>query len=123
MNQSPKDIVMAYQRALGSQDYKTARSYMSDVFSFKGPLASHDKPEGLLEDLKNLHSIVKGMEMKKIFVDGDDVCLLYNLITTTPPATSFTAEWYHVQGGKISSINVVFDARPYAAMFESRRQM
>ena len=59
--------------------------------------------------------------MKKVFVDGDDVCLLYNLNTSDPPLSSFTCEWYHVQGGKIASIKVVFDARPFAAMFEKRK--
>ena len=116
-----KDVVMAYQRALGQQDYKAARSYMAnDRFSFKGPLASHETPEGLLKDLEQLHHIVKGVDMKKVFVDGDDVCLLYDLITKEPPMESFTCEWYHVSGGKIQSLRVVFDARPFAAMFEKR---
>jgi ketosteroid isomerase-like protein len=117
-HQSAKDIVLSYQRALGNQDYKTASSYLRDDLSFRGPLASHDKPEPLLKDLEQLHHIVKGVEMKKLFVDGDDVCLLYDLQTTV--ATSFTCEWYHVQDGKITSIRVIFDARPFAAMFENR---
>jgi hypothetical protein len=118
-----KEVVMAYQNALGKQDYKAARSYMSDEhFSFKGPLASHDKPEGLLKDLEQLHHIVKRVEMGKIFVDGNDVCLLYDLITTTPATSSFTCDWYHVENEKIASIRVVFDARPYAAMFEQRNR-
>jgi hypothetical protein len=121
VEQSAKEIVLAYQRALGNQDYKSALSYMRDDLSFRGPLASHDKPEALLKDLEQLHHIVKGVDMKKVFVDGDDVCLLYDLITTNPPATSFTCEWYHVMDGKIGSIRVTFDARPYAAMFEKRR--
>jgi hypothetical protein len=118
---SAKEIVMSYQKALGSQNYESARSYMADEdFSFKGPLASHDKPEGLLKDLEHLHSIVKGVNMQKIFAEGDDVCLIYELITSAPPATSLTCDWYHIEKGKIKSIRVVFDARPYAAMFESR---
>lgn len=118
---SAKDIVLDYQRSLGKQDYKAARSYMSDDFSFQGPLATHDKPEGLLKDLEQLHHIVKGVDMKKIFAEGDDVCLLYDLITTNPPVNSFTCEWYHVKDGKIASIRVVFDARPFAAMFANRQ--
>jgi hypothetical protein len=119
---SSKDVVMSYQRTLANQDYTTARSHMSDEgFSFKGLLASHDKPEGLLKDLEQLHHIVSGVEMRKMFVDGDDVCLLYDLNTKSPPMTSFTCEWYHVLNGKIDSIRVVFDARPFAAMFESRK--
>ena len=118
---SAKEIVMSYQKTLGNQDYKAARSYFVDEgFSFKGPLATHDKPEGLLKDLEQLHHIVKGVEMRKVFAEGDDVCLLYDLITSNPPATSFTSEWYHIQNGKIKSIRVVFDARPFAAMFEAR---
>jgi ketosteroid isomerase-like protein len=120
-HQSAKDVVLSYQRALGNQDYKVARSYLRDDLSFRGPLASHDKPEPLLKDLEQLHHIVKGVEMKKIFAEGDDVCLLYDLITTNPPVNSFTCEWYHLQDGKIASIRVVFDARPFAAMFENRK--
>jgi hypothetical protein len=33
-----------------------------------------------------------------------------------PPAT-FVSEWYRVKDGKIASVRVVFDARPFAAMF------
>lgn len=118
-----KEVVMAYQNALGKQDYKAARIYMSDEpFSFRGPLASHDKPEGLLKDLEQLHHIVKEVEMRKIFVDGNDVCLLYDLTTTAPAVKSFTCDWYRVDNEKITSIRVVFDARPYAAMFEQRKK-
>jgi SnoaL-like domain len=120
---SPKEVVLSYQRALGNQDYKTARSYMRDDLSFRGPLASHDNPDALLKDLEQLHHIVKGVDMKKVFADGDDVCLLYDLITSNPPVTSFTCEWYQVKGEKIASIRVTFDARPYAAMFEQRRSL
>ena len=31
--------------------------------------------------------------------------------------TAFIAEWYQVKGDKIAAIRVVFDARPFAAMF------
>ena len=67
--------------------------------------------------MKKLHAIVRRIDLKKLFVDGDDVCMLYDLVTNTPAGTSFVAEWYHVRGDKIASIRVVFDARPFAAMF------
>ncbi len=40
--------------------------------------------------------------------------------TSTPAGSSPTAEWYHLRDGKISSVRVFFDARPFAAMFEQR---
>ena len=115
-----REIVLGYQRALGKNDWEGARRFLRDDMKFKGPLASHDRPEGLLEDLKNLHSIIKSVDMQKVFVDGDDVCLLYDMHTNTPAGTAFISEWYHVQGDKIASLRVVFDARPFAAMMEKK---
>ncbi|MDV3293193.1 MAG: hypothetical protein LYZ70_02880 [Nitrososphaerales archaeon] len=117
---SAKEIVLGYQQALGSNDWKGARRYLKDNMTFRGPLASHDGPELYLEDLKKLHPIIKGVEMKKVFVDDGDVCLLYDMITNTPAGTAFISEWYHVEGDKIASLRVVFDARPFAAMWEKK---
>ena len=49
----------------------------------------------------------------KVFVDGPDVVTWYDLHTRiAPPAR--VAEWSHVEGGKITMVRVVFDARPFA---------
>ena len=117
---STKEIVLGYQRALGSGEWKSARAYLRDDMTFRGPIASYDRPEPYLEDQRKLSSIVKGIEMKKTFVDGDDVCLLYDMVTNTPAGTAFICEWHHVEGQKIASIRVVFDARPFAAMWEKK---
>jgi len=115
-----RDIVLGYQRALGSNDWAAARRFLKDSMTFKGPIAAYDRPEPYLEDLKKLHPMIRGVEMKKTFVDGDDVCLLYDMITNTPAGTAFISEWYHVEGEKIASLRVVFDARPFAAMWEKK---
>jgi len=64
--------------------------------------------------------MVKRVDMKKVFVNGNDVCALYELVTSTQAGTAFIAEWYQVEGAKIASIRVVFDARPFAAMFGAK---
>src|SRR5881628_3136379 len=98
------EIVMAYQKALGKGDFASARRYMHDDLSFVGPFESFNKPEPYLEALGKLHHIV----------DGDDVCLLYDMVTNTPAGTAFICEWYRVRGEKIASVRAVFDARPFA---------
>ena len=79
-----KEIVMAYQKALGKGDFADARKYMHDDLSFVGPFESFNRPEPYLEALGKLHHIVARVEPKKTFVDGDDVCLLYDMVTNTP---------------------------------------
>jgi hypothetical protein len=70
-----------------------------------------------LAALGRLHAIVERVDVKKLFVDGDDACLLYDLVTKTPAGTSFVAEWLRLRGNRIASTRAVFDARPFAAMF------
>ncbi len=93
---------------------------LPDHLSFSGPLDHFDRPEPYLEALRKLHPIVERVDMHKVFVDGDDVCVVYDLVTKTPAGTALVAEWHHVRGEKIDSVRVIFDARPFAAMFQRR---
>ena len=46
-----------------------------------------------------------------VIADGDDICVLYDLITSM--ATVYTSSWYKVEGGKTISIQTVFDPRAF----------
>ena len=111
------EVVQAFKQALGKGDVAAARKLMRDDMTFRGPIDAFDKPEPYLEALNKLHHIVERIEVKKLFVDGNDVCMLYDMVTKTPAGTAFIAEWIVVQGDKIAAIRTVFDARPVAAMF------
>jgi SnoaL-like domain len=111
-----KEVVMGYQAAMGKDDWAGARAHLADTIDFVGPFDKFSKPDDLLAALKKLHPIVERVDMHKMFVDGDDVCVLYDLVTNSPAGTAFIAEWHHVSKGKIDRIRVVFDSRPFAAM-------
>ena len=111
------EVVQRFQRAMAGDDWATARSCLDDHLAFSGPLEKLDRPEAYLESLKRVHAMVERVDMKHIFVDGDDVSMWYDLVTNSPAGTALVAEWHHVERGKIRSIHVVFDARPFAAMF------
>jgi hypothetical protein len=111
------EVVQSFKQALSKGDVAAARKLLHDDLSFRGPIDAFDRPEPYLEALAKLHPIVERIDMKKLFVDGNDVCMLYDMVTKTPAGTAFIAEWMKVEGGKIASIRTVFDARPFAAMF------
>jgi hypothetical protein len=111
------EVVQGFQRSLGQGDFAAARKLLADDLSFTGPFDSFNRPEPYLEALKKLHHIVKGVKVHKLFVDGTDACLLYDMETNTPAGTAFISEWYQVRDGRIASIRAVFDARPFAPMF------
>jgi ketosteroid isomerase-like protein len=103
-----------------SKDFGRARSLLHDDVSFEGPIDSFSDADSYVASLQQLSGIVTGADTQKMFVDGDDVCVIYDL-HTAPVASSRTCEWYRIRDGKIAAVSVVFDARPFAAMFEHRQ--
>ena len=109
---SAKEIVMEFLQAITGEhrDFKTARSYVKDNVSYVSSLNSFDSAEPYLKYNESLH--LPKLDIKKVFTDGDDVCILHETILTKPPAV-FTSLWFHVDGGKISSLRALFDPRPF----------
>jgi len=111
-SQNAKEIVMEYLQVLiERRDFKAARSYLKDNVSYVSPLNSFDGVEPYLKYNESLH--LPKPEIKKIFADGDDVCMFYEMTLTTPPVTFPVSFWAHVDDGKISSIRLIFDPRPF----------
>jgi hypothetical protein len=111
---NPKQIVMEYLEAVQRKDFKSARNYVSDNMSYTGPadLGSFNRAEPYFKYLEHLH--LPKLDIKKVFTyDSHDVCILYELNYGTPPTTTFVSAWFQVYDGKISSIRLVFDPRPY----------
>jgi len=112
----PKDVVLAYHKAADTKDFEKARQLLHDNLEFSGPFDTFHKADDYLHAIRKLSAIVESVDIKLVVEDGNDVAMFCDLVTKVV-GTSFVAEWYQVKDGKIVSIRVVFDARPFAAMF------
>jgi limonene-1,2-epoxide hydrolase len=110
------EIVAAFQQAMGRGDFGAARNLLRDDLSFRGPIGTFDDADALMEALKKLQGFVERADTRKIFIDGCDVCVLFDLITNKGAA--LVAEWYRVEAGKIAMMRAMFDVRPFAAIFD-----
>jgi len=117
MMTSAKEIVESYKAAMGRGDWSAARELLHDDLAFQGPIDSFNRADDYLAASKRLANIIQRIDVKKTFADGNDVCVLYDMVTNTPAGTAFIVEWYQVRGDKIGTLRAVFDARPFAAMF------
>jgi hypothetical protein len=107
---SAKEIVMEYTQATERLDFQSARGYLRDNLLYVSPLNSFDSAEPYLK--YNLHLYETGQlgkfDIKKEFADSNDVCILHEW------NSQLVCVWYHVDDdGKISSIKVIFDPRPF----------
>jgi len=115
-NRDSREIVMSYIDALDNQDYDSARKWLGDNVHVKGPAGeAFRNPDEFISMMRNQQG---KYDIKRIFVDGDDVCLLYDFVTKT--VRVFFSSWYQVNDGKIVMIQTVFDTRPFAAMQEKK---
>lgn len=109
-----KELVLEFLAATNDRkDFKSARSYVSDNISYRGPtgMASFDKAEPYLKYLEHLN--LPKLGIKKVFEDGNDVCEFHELKFDTLSEPTFVCSLFHVDDGKISSIRVLFDPRPF----------
>lgn len=93
--------------ALNREDFAQARKLMHEDFLFLGVLGSRHGADAYFRDMEHMRI---RYAVKKVFAEGQDVCLLYDV--TLSGKAIFGCAWYQVEGGKIRSLQVVFDPRP-----------
>jgi SnoaL-like domain len=112
-------IAESFFDAWTTKDFERARSLLDDHVSFEGPIDTFSDADSYIAALRQLSGICTGADKQKVFIDGDDVCVIYDL-KTVPVPSSRTCEWYRVHDGKVAAVTVIFDARPFAALFEAQ---
>lgn len=111
---------MKYFEHWSKKEYQASGRYLDDNLSFRGPIDTFNNSKDYLQAINRLASIVVEVRKKKTFLDGKDACFVYDLVTTVAGSVP-CAEWIHSDNGKVKSIQVFFDARPFAAMFAHKQ--
>ena len=62
-------------------------------------------------------------DVRKVFVDGNEACVIYDFVTDTPSGSLPTIEWLQFEEGRIRSINLYYDRVPWKVVMDelSRR--
>lgn len=107
-------VVEAFRTAQGQGDFGQARGWLADEIDFVGPIDRFSAADDYIEAIRKLSQIATGARTLRTWADGDDVCLFYELQTSTPAGDALVAEWYRVETDKIVQIRALFDPRPFA---------
>lgn len=111
----PKMIVERFVAAYYGGDRPTARRYLADDLSFAGPAATFSTADDFLRASAHVARGVQAVTTRKLFVDGPDVCLFHDLVLDHGAAAAPVAAWYHLEGDKIASIQMILDTGPFMA--------
>jgi hypothetical protein len=105
-----RETALSYIQALDGRDYAAARRYLADSVFIKGPGGEAFRvPEDFLKMMEQQQG---RYDIKRVFVDDSDVCLLYEFVAGTNRV--FFCSWYQVKAGKIVSIQTIFNPAAFA---------
>ena len=119
MNADRKSLTLQYLQAVGSRDCAKAEHLLAPDLRFRGPSMTRSTAADFIAALKRLSAIHVRNDVKRIFVDGDEVCVIYDFVTDTAAGALPTIEWLHFEGDRIRSIDLYYDRLPWQAVMQT----
>jgi hypothetical protein len=116
MTESTRQTVREYHEARFRGDVPAALAQLAETFSFRSPMMTADNAAEHLAGLPGFLDIVTGVELISELYGESSATLVYDVHTATPAGTQHTAEHFELDGGRISSISLIFDATPWQSM-------
>jgi hypothetical protein len=122
MSTDKKTLALAYLDAVGRHEFGTVEELLAEDLHFRGPASTRTSAQDFISALKRLAAIHVRNDIKRVFVDGDEVCVIYDFVTDTAAGALSTIEWLRFEGTHIASIALYYDQLPWqtvmAAMAE-----
>ncbi len=111
----PVDI---YLEAFYTGDFNQARSVVAEDFRFDGPFLQVAGRNAFFASAEGLRPIVHGHSLLRRWVDGPEICSLYDVQLQTPTATGSVrmSEWHTLRAGLLICGRVVFDTAAFRAL-------
>ncbi len=116
-----EQVVHAFLDAFQAQDFERASRLLSQrSFTYEGPMDRFDSADAFLRDLEKYAQIIKRIERRRLFVDGDEACAILTFVTSISDIErTRVAEWITVKDGEIVRMEGFLDVRAYARMFDA----
>jgi hypothetical protein len=113
MSSDRKTLALAYLDAVAEQRHDKVMALLAPDLQFRGPSITRTSAEDYVGALKRLGIIHVRNEVKRVFADGDEACLIYDFVTDTPAGAVPTIEWLRFEGERIRSIDLYYDRLPW----------
>lgn len=110
-------IALAYLDAVSTKDLDACGKLLAPDVQFKGPASAYTGAADILAAFRRLSSIHVRNEVVRTFVDGDEVCVIYDFVTDTMGSMP-TIEWLTIRDNRIASIRLYYDQVPWLKIRE-----
>lgn len=116
MSRDRKTLTLEYLNAVGTQQYERLEAILAPDLQFRGPSMTRTSAAEYLGALKRLGAIHVRNDIKRVFVDGDEACVIYDFVTDTQAGALPTIEWLRFEGDRIRAVDLYYDRLPWQAV-------
>jgi hypothetical protein len=109
MTHDPKTVALSYIEACGRKHFDAVLPLLARDLEFVGPGNALTGAAEYLAVLRRIGRVWLRSDVKKVFADGSEVCVIYDFVTDTPAGAVPVVEWLHVEGGQIGRVRLIFD--------------
>jgi hypothetical protein len=114
MNLGIEQLTAAYIGAMGEHDFERLGSLLHEDVKFTGPFVTLEGMQQYLGALRRVDAVRSRNDLKRIFVDGDEACAIYDWVTTEDSVVVPSIEWLGFEDNKIKSTRLYFDRETFA---------
>ena len=114
----PKTIVERFFAAQVANDKDAMLALMADDLEYANVLNSYTSAAAFLGPLMGFNKLLRGITIVSCIVDGDRAAVLYDCDIPPPIGTLRTAWFVRVEGGKLRTIQSIFDATEIRKLFK-----
>lgn len=115
---TPAGIARAYIEAVGSHNLETVDGLLSDSLEARVGAGTSDKAHWMAALGRLLPALVRN-DIRDVYENGTHACVVYDFITDTSAGAVVCVENVHVDDGRITDIELVFDRVAFAPVNEA----
>ena len=126
MSAAIHDLVTKYIDAVGEHRLQDLPPLLEPDAEFTLGDRTFQGSEAFVDAFRRLLPIIVRNDIRKVFVDGDEACVIYDFVTDTPAGAVVSVEYIKTRNGRIASSLLVFERQHWdkavATMVERERQ-
>ncbi len=109
MDTQVRDLVTSYVQAVSEHRWDAFRALIDPDAEFTLGDNTLKGADAFVGGFLRLAPIILRNDIRKVFVDGNDACVIYDFVTDTPAGAVISIEYLKVKEGRIASSLLVFE--------------
>ena len=104
-----RELLTSYIRAVGERRLEALPPLLDSDAEFTLGDNTVRGRDAFVGAFRRLLPIIDHNEIRHLFVDGDEACVVYDFVTNTPVGPVLSVEYIHLRNGLIASSTLVFE--------------